>query len=196
MEQAKILDSEAKIQDWLQEYKITGDIYRRLNAYQILQLRHDKLFHQEIFVLDISRRMNHIALHLTKYLGSLYYSPMLASGYRKAFIDAFIMVVSASNLLGISLAHYLSSAASQEEIEGDFICNYIQSLSSLAKACEASDHQEDYPIREVWNKNIKTLFLLLLRESALLNVDVLREARERLVAVEKEHPLREIMMEG
>lgn len=196
MGKTKILNSEAKAQNWLQEHKFINNIYGCLNAYQTLQLRHDKIFHQEIFVLDISRRMNHIVLHFTKYLGSLVSSPMLSSEYRKAFVDAFIMVVSASNLLGISLAYYLSNVAPQERIGEDFVCNYIQILSRLAKACEAADHQENYPIREVWDENIKNLFLLLLQESALLNVDILREAKERLRGVEKKHPLSEIMMEG
>lgn len=78
-----------------------------LNAYQRLQLKHDAVYHSEILALGVSRRMTHVALHLIKYLGYLSSLPDSEPENRRAFIDAFIMVVSASNLLGISLAKNL-----------------------------------------------------------------------------------------
>lgn len=165
-----------------------------LNAYQRLQMKHDEIYHHEIFALGVSRRMNHVALHLIKYLGSLSSLPVSASENRRAFIDAFIMVVSASNLLGISLARDLAIEEANN-IDGTFINEYIQLLAELAKACEATDHQEDYPIRATWNKNIRKFFSLLVREATSRNVSLLEEASCRLASVERKHSLDEILQE-
>ena len=165
-----------------------------LNTYQRLQMKHDEIYHHEIIVLGVSRRMNHVALHLIKYLGSLSSLPVSASENRRAFIDAFIMVVSASNLLGISLARELA-IDEPNNINGSFIDDYIQLLAELAKACEATDHQEDYPIRATWNKNIRKFFFLLVREARSRNISLLEEASHRLASVEKKHSLDEILQE-
>lgn len=165
-----------------------------LNAYQRLQMKHDEIYHHEIFVLGVSRRMNHIALHLTKYLGSLTSLPISTAENKKAFIDAFIMVVSASNLLGICLARDLE-IDEEANINGSFIERYIQLLAELAKACEASDHQEDYPIRATWNKNIRKFFSLLVREADSRNISLLETASQRLASVERKNSLDEILQE-
>ena len=163
-----------------------------LNAYQRLQLKHDAVYHSEILMLGVSRRMNHIALHLIKYLGSLSSLPDSAPENRRAFIDAFIMVVSASNLLGIHLVKNLVIDETND-IDSPFIDEYIQLLAQLAKACEATDHQEDYPIRATWNKNIRKFFSLLVREATLRNISLLEEASRRLASVEMKHGLDDIL---
>lgn len=165
-----------------------------LNAYQRLQMKHDEIYHHEIFALGVSRRMNHVALHLIKYLGSLSSLPVSAAENKKAFVDAFIMVVSASNLLGISLARDLIIDEANN-INQTFIDEYIQLLAELAKACEATDHQEDYPIRATWNKNIRKFFSLLVHESKFRNISLLEEASRRLASVERKHSLDEILQE-
>ncbi|MBD2304216.1 hypothetical protein H6G17_01595 [Chroococcidiopsis sp. FACHB-1243] len=166
----------------------------KLNAYQRLQMEHDKTYHHEIFVLDISRRMNHIALHLAKYLYPLFSLPLSAPENQRAFIDAFIMVASASNLLGIPLSIDLV-IDDLGNTSATFINTYIQLLAELAKGCEATDHQEDYPIRATWNKTIQKFFSLLVREASLRNISLLEEATHRLASVEKKHPLDNILRE-
>lgn len=161
-----------------------------LNAYQRRQINHDYVYHHEICVLDISRRMNHVTLHLAKYLNPLSSLPISEPENNKAFIDSFIMIVSASTLLNISLVEELRI---EEENRRSFIENYIQLLSSLAKACEATDHQEDYPIRVVWNKTIRKFFRLLVHEATSRNISLLTEANRRLDCVESNHPLNNIL---
>ncbi|WP_207714278.1 hypothetical protein [Scytonema sp. UIC 10036] len=163
-----------------------------LNAYQRLQMKHDEIYHHEIIALGISRRMNHIALHLVKYLGILSSLPVSAPENSRAFIDSFIMIVSASNLLGISLAKELVIDGINS-IDGNFIDEYIQLLAELAKACEATDHQEDYPIRSTWNKNIRKFFFLLVREAHSRNISILEESSRRLASVERKHSLNDIL---
>ena len=163
-----------------------------LNAYQRLQMKHDEIYHPEIVALGISRRMNHIALHLVKYLGILSSLPVSAEENRRVFIDSFIMIVSASNLLGIYLAEELLIDGINY-IDGNFINEYIRLLAELAKACEATDHQEDYPIRATWNKNIRRFFFLLVREAHSRNISILEESSRRLASVEIKHSLNDIL---
>ncbi|MGF1987117.1 MAG: hypothetical protein RMY62_004555 [Nostoc sp. ZfuVER08] len=163
-----------------------------LNAYQRLQMNHDEIYHHEIVALDICRRMNHIALHLVKYLGILSSLPVSAPENNRAFVDSFIMIVSASNLLGI----YLAKELMNDEIkciDTNFIDEYIRLIAELAKACEATDHQEDYPIRATWNRNIRKFFFLLLREADSRNISILEESRRRLASVEIKHSLNDIL---
>lgn len=165
-----------------------------LNAYQRLQMRHDEIYHQEIVALGVARRMNHITLHLVKYLGILASTPVLAEENKRAFIDSFIMIVSASNLLEISLVKHLD-CDKINHIESNFIDEYIEIISQLAKACEATDHQEDYPIRSTWNKNISRFFLLLVHEAQSRNISILEESSRRLASVEMKHSLHYILRE-
>lgn len=166
----------------------------KLNAYQRLQMKHDEVYHPEIVALGVSRRMNHIALHLIKYLGSLSSLPISAPENKKALIDSFIMIVSASNLLGIPLAKDLETNTANDTYE-TFINVYIQLLAELAKACEATDHQEDYPIRATWNKTIRKFFLLIVREASSRSISILEDASCRLVSVERKHSLDHILQE-
>ncbi len=164
-----------------------------LNSYQRLQMKHDETYHHEIIILSISRRMSHIVLHLVKYLGILSSQPITSTENNRAFIDSFIMIVSASNLLGIALAKELNNNDKHYYIEGKFIDEYIQLIAELAKACEATDHQEDYPIRATWNKNILRLFFLLVSEAHSRNIFILEESSQRLASVEIKYSLNDIL---
>lgn len=165
-----------------------------LNAYQRLQMKHDEIYHHDIVVLGVHRRMNHITLHLAKYLSSLLCLPTTNPNNRRVFIDSFIMVVSAGNLLGISFVKEFEIQY-ENSINEPFINQYSQLLSELAKACEATDHQEDYPIRTTWNKTIRKFFILLVNEAIVRNISILDEASKRLYVIEQKHPLNCIFRE-
>jgi hypothetical protein len=166
----------------------------RLDEYQRIQWKHDELYHPEILYLGPVRRMSHVALHLMKYLGSFVSSPSLTLVETKAFIDSFIMVVSASNLLDISLSEYWSHNELQDSSEG-FITTYVKLLSKLAKACDAADHVEDFPIRQVWIESISQLFLLLLHKAENDRIDLISDSCKRLKQVEDKRPLNYILRE-
>jgi hypothetical protein len=166
----------------------------QIDSYQLLQMKHDEIYHPDILSLGVPRRMNHITLHLVKYLGALCSSSVPLLEKKRAFMDSFIMVVSASNLLGISLSKCLDGRTF-EGFSNDFIGSYINMLSKLAKACEATDHQEDYPIRAVWNESVKEIFWLLICESENYEVNLLDDCYQRLRSVECNHPLHHILRE-
>ena len=131
-----------------------------LNAYQARQLKHDRTYHREIWSLGVSRGMKHVALHLIKYLANLSALPVSSNENKRALIDSFIMIISAGNLLNFPFCAVLdvSSSPSEETLDDSFVDEYIRLLAEMAKACEATDHQEDYPIRAVWNRNLKSFF--------------------------------------
>lgn len=155
-----------------------------LNAYRRLQLEHDDKFHHKIFVLDIYRRMNHIALPLAKYIYPLASLLALVAENKRAFIDSFIMVVSASNFIGIRLSIDLV-IGNKGSINARIIDRCIKLLSGLAKPCEATDHQEDYPIWATWNQTIQEFFTLLVHKARLGNIFLLEETAHRLASVKK-----------
>lgn len=163
-----------------------------LSSYQFFQRQHDLAYHHDIMVLGISRQMSHVTLHLIKYLNALSSKHMSDPENKRSFVDSFIMTISASNLLGISLSKIdlLEPVCLSDE---SFISVYIKILSDLAKACEASDHQEDYPIRQVWHTSIKKFFRLLMQESIRREILILDEAVSRLEYIERKHSLYNII---
>jgi hypothetical protein len=163
-----------------------------LDSYQYSQMKHDEIYHHDIFVLNIAQRMTHVALHLVKYLTPLSSFPVSAPENKKAFIDSFIMVVSASNLLGILLSKLFDNNE-KTRFNETFISEYIRILSNLAKACEAVDHQEDFPIRAIWAESIKKMFFLLIHEASSRNISLIEEASSRLASIEKVYPLNNIL---
>lgn len=94
------------------------------------------------------------------------------------FIDSFIMLVSASNVLGISLYEIELIDTNNTK----FIQIFTTAIAKLAKACEAADHGENYPIQEVWRENIILLFSLIVNNCELANI--IKLAKNRLLDVE------------
>jgi hypothetical protein len=176
--------------------KISG---KEIYEYQITQLKHDKAYHREIWVLGVVRGMNHVVLHLMKYLARLGSFSIPDSKNKQAFVDSFIMIVSAGNLLNLSFSKLIYSSSTEDHacrFDGDFIKDYIDLLAEMAKACEATDHQEDYPIRVVWNNSVEKFFVLLVLEAEKRGINIVTEARNRLLEVESSHALNEIFQEN
>jgi hypothetical protein len=151
---------------------------------QAKQQSHDIKYHPDILYMGIGGRMSHVVHHLTKYLSSLFHENSESAIFKKTFVDCVIMTLSAANQLGIRL-----STLSYETHTDNFISSYIKILAVLAKACESSDHQEDYPIRRTWNNEIKNMFLLLLSEAEKLGINIEEEVSERLSMVESANEL-------
>lgn len=153
----------------------SGDFIRL----QKLQYLHDIAYHSDILALGTQRRMGHIVLHFAKYLSSLKFIENNQPMYKKIFIDAVIMTLSAANMLGI----LLEDSSSNET--NNFIDGYIAIMSSLAKATESADHQENYPIRSSWEKSISEMFSLLVNHAKRIDLDIFSLHFERIAEVEK-----------
>ena len=163
-----------------------------LKEYQAFQLKHDQQYHPEILYLGVARHMNHVALHLVKYLSRFFSYEPHDPEYRQALVDSYIMVVTAANLLSIDLSQTLGEAASATSDQPSFKKAFILLLGDLAKACEATDHQEDFPIRKTWARVVTALFELLSMEAKQLRLEIIHDATIRLQAVEGRHGLSNI----
>lgn len=162
-----------------------------LDSLQARQFEHDQKYHPEIVSLGTQRRMTHVALHLAKYLAVLT-KHQRGAEFERAITDAFIMVTSASNLLGLRLSQLVGSAASPLSHDS-FIQAYIEVLSDLAKACEAADHLEDFPINRVWKASISKFIGLIGEMSASTGIDIVESSKQRLNDVENKHGLQFVL---
>lgn len=165
----------------------TLSIESAFDQFQASQRAHDNAYHPDIVSLGTHRRMTHVTLHLAKYL-RVFAASDDAEEYQRVFSDTFIMTTSACNILNLRAASLVQQIDSKLNRD-DFLKEYIVSLSVLAKACDAADHIEDYPINRKWKDSVSTFFQLCLARAASLNIDLLQASRNRLKQVESAHGL-------
>ncbi len=134
-------------------------------ALQVEQRVHDDLFHADISRLDLSRRISHLNLHLSKYCGDLALAEETGNecAVRKALVDCAIISSSAATALNIDLSKVRSG---DNAIPGTipFLLALVVRVGRLAKATEALDHVEDYPIRRVWEQEFSSIFYMVISE--------------------------------
>lgn len=130
-----------------------------LASLQLEQRLHDDLYHPDIARLDIARRLSHLTLHLCKYCGDL----MAAEGRgnaereKKVLVDAAIISLSAATALQLDLFR-LTEKDCLEDLPRAFVSRLVIRVGKLAKAAEALDHVEDYPVRKVWEAQFGRIF--------------------------------------
>lgn len=163
-----------------------------LDQLQALQLDHDTRFHADIVALGTPKRMTHVALHLAKYLAVLSDDNKIPD-YEKVFVDSFVMITSACNILGLRMSSNIINVENHNKKE--YLQGYINSLSKLAKACEAADHIEDYPINKIWKESILSFLQLTLNQAHQSKIDLLLLAARRLTDVERNHGLQFILLQ-
>lgn len=157
------------------------NLLERLAEYQERQERHDFDYHADIVEPGKNFRLKHIALHFSKYA----YPLMQGSGnpaYMKVFTDTFIMTMSASNVLEMAF-----TAEPEKPIFEDFsfFQEYLFFTSLFSKACESTDHHEDYPTDDTWKNCIENLLRICIIEADHMGVDIIANATARLQHVEK-----------
>jgi hypothetical protein len=136
---------------------------------QVEQRLHDEAYHPDIARLDLSRRISHLILHLSKYCGDSLLAAVRAdeNASLKALVDTAIISLSAATALQVDLS--LHEERPDPEVAGlTFTTFFAISVGRLAKAAEALDHVEDYPIRRVWNEEFFKIF-----HRAVLELDTL-----------------------
>ena len=154
---------------------------KKIVKYQIRQLEHDRNYHGDIFAFSLSKRMTHITLHLAKYAYEVT-KVAESNNISKSFVDAFVMVVSAANLLKIELSDL--QVDNQSNNSPIFLDEYLKNLATLSKACESYDHFEKYSYHEKWNEAIQSLYLNFILQSSAINIDIVDEASKRLDEVD------------
>ena len=154
---------------------------KKIVKYQIRQLEHDKNYHADIVAFSLPKRMTHITLHLAKYAYEIA-RVVESNKLSKSFIDAFVIIVSASNLLKIELADL--KIDNQFNDLTVFLDEYLKNLATLSKACESYDHFEKYSYHDKWNEAIRNLYLSFILQSSVMDIDIVDEANKRLDEVD------------
>ncbi len=174
---------------------------------QIEQLEHDELFHKEITRLNIHQRLNHMALHFSKYSGKVcdcILNHPDKNDLKKTIVDSFIISTTCINTLNILLSDKILVV---EETQ----CNEFSQLGKniskklkinaedplwlvktfpivtgeLAKACESLDHLEAFVYRESIIDCVVKISSLMLAASYHLKIDLILEVSLRLTEVKK-----------
>jgi hypothetical protein len=182
-------------------------IKEQLFALQTGQLDHDEFFHKEITRLSIHQRLNHMALHFSKYSGNICNSILNDNDdvvLRKNIIDSFIISITCLNALNIRisdklLSDELSQLSSLEELGKVFsakrqinaedslwlVRKFPVIVGKLAKACESVDHLEPYPYRESISESVIEIFSLMLIAASVYGISLSNEVPARLLGVKK-----------
>ncbi|MEQ8507997.1 MAG: hypothetical protein RIB43_03265 [Rhodospirillaceae bacterium] len=177
-----------------------------LRRLQSEQFDHDETYHREIARLSFHHRMNHMALHFSKYVGQIE-KARLNNDYallNKTIIDAAIISLSSANILNIPLwkilehkdiwnwADCLKAADKLSDIVlpisedlGWYSSSMMILSGNLAKACESLDHVEDFPFRKEMSKSVEAIFFASVIAADQQNLDVPREIRSRLMSVKE-----------
>src|SRR5262245_42276679 len=130
-----------------------------LTVLQGEQQRHDELAHRDILALPFERRITHMSLHYAKYAGRLLeLRETDATAVGRIVVDISIITLACANILNTEL----DSALGRMPWHSEYFSRCEETLhtwigtrlaifnSRIAKACEAFDHREDLPYRQIF----------------------------------------------
>jgi len=170
------------------------------------QLQHDKLYHSDIWCLDVQTRLKHMVLHIAKYSSKVqlvFLGDLDDAKFQEVILDIFIISLSSINIinkdvndaLGVfdedGIDHLYTRTFSELFDEDSFDKNFQvlvnKSVSLLCKAIEATDHFEAFHSRSViveeFCKLLKVSFVSML--NYFPSVDLFDAVSDRLYQVEK-----------
>lgn len=178
-----------------------GELFRL----QREQLDHDEFYHREIARLDTKKRITHLTLHFSKYVG---YLAEICDNERSShtiehvLTDTFIIAVSAANTLNTRISDCLgaevcervplaelgeyfqqSSGPSNGSIAQRLLIGLSKSTGRMAKACEGLDHVESQNFRENLVDGLAETLRAVLVAAGVLRIDLATTARARLATV-------------
>ena len=155
------------------------------------QREHDARYHRDIQGLAIGPRIQHLTLHLAKYVGRLSSlrddqrtSPLVT----RTLVDGLIVSMSVCNAIELgaeSIATSANEGAKLGATAGDAALSLAVPVGRLAKACEAMDHLEylDYT-REIKSAIRDVLHVLLAFWPDAQEFLVVEEVTDRWLEIE------------
>jgi len=182
-----------------------GSAKHTLFELQVEQHHHDEHYHREIARLSLHQRLNHMALHFSKYAGKVAKAHD-DSELPPIFVDTFIIVLSTANILnldlweslepndveytnlavlGRTLALRLDDAARRDGV----LPAMAIASGRIAAACEKIDHLENVSYREEIKAGIARLAAISLALLSAKDIDPASAVRERLAGVKKRSKL-------
>lgn len=180
-------------------------VHDELFMLQLEQLKHDQRYHRDICVLPLHQRINHMALHFSKYSGRVaeFYGENDTRPLHITITDTFIICLVTANILNIRLADHIPLAnddqvGSLRELGSALAdeANYDYRDSAwllkavaipagrLAKACETLDHIEKYPYREEMVKHTVDISVAAIVAATKREIDLRQSAKDRLAEAE------------
>jgi hypothetical protein len=180
--------------------------FETLTSLQARQRKHDTRAHQDIFYLPYPERIKHLTFHVAKYAGRLATPGSSQATIRQTLVDAFIIALSAADVLKINLAEALQKRAGTErcndlsqlgrlllkthEEPAEPLLWYLRMLAviggRMAKACESLDHMEPVPYRIMLTEGVIDLCVCTIEAGCLLDVNLKEAVHQRWSKIEAE----------
>ena len=185
---------------------VAKHVSEELFQLQLEQFRHDEIYHREISRLSVHQRLNHMALHFSKYGGQIAEICDSPDNERlqRTITDIFIIGLSSANSVNMRIADEI------RECENESVCDVAELGAVLAKkgnvknfdpvwllkamaiwsgrmakACESIDHLEAFPFNERIKESLIEIFKTALIAASLRNLDLAKLARSRLAGVKE-----------
>ncbi len=195
---------------------LQSEVYDQLFSLQTQQYLHDRNYHWDIQVLPVHQRLNHYALHFSKYVGRLIEASLSedAQTYQQALTDFFIISLAAANTLNLNLSDEIQKNVSLVDCELSEMVNLIYEkylntpndyfytvellalyTGRLAKACESVDHLEKYPFRETIAKYIIHIAIQSMVTASNAELDLIQATQNRLQPIKERFIFHSILSE-
>ncbi len=176
----------------------TSSLKASLAQLQASQYQHDMHAHQDILSLIVPRRVTHFTLHFAKYAG--YISKAIRSKDKgllcRTLTDSVIIGLAAANAMNMDLLDRIQTAhtavgnkwSKKAKVNcDDLLGDYSELVGNMAKACEALDHLENYPSREVLENSVVELVVLVDRFAQQERLNLPQQIMQRWDQVERKH---------
>lgn len=175
------------------------------------QKAHDQEYHYDIYTLSYPKRMNHYALHFSKYVGRLSRkypnSDQRKTQIKKTIADCFIVALAAANTLDIDLSERLSNKTSvyhadgagssaykpstaepviDEEIQDRLFADLADPAGRISNVMESLDHMEGMDTRGILETEIVNIVTILKDSAEYSGVDLDNLLDERWQEIEDE----------
>ncbi len=185
---------------------VAKHVSEELFQFQLEQFRHDEIYHREISRLTVHQRLNHMALHFSKYAGQIAEICHSADDeqLQRTITDTFIIGLSSANSLNMRIADQIKECkkasvcdlvelgavlAKREDVENFdpvwFLKAMAISSGRMAKGCESIDHLEAYPFNERIRENVVEICKTALIAASLQNLDLACMVHTRLAGVKE-----------
>lgn len=164
---------------------------------------HDERVHRDIYYLSYPRRLTHLVLHLSKYVGRLTTPIDRRDNIRRTIVDTFIIALSASELLRINIAEELTGHLNPTPRDLTLLASQgVPKLSPLveagewffeelarqtglcAKSLESLDHLEEHDYRRQLENSITCIVKACLVTTAQIGLDLDQSVRSRWLEFE------------
>lgn len=158
---------------------------------QIAQLEHDERFPREITYLSNHRKIVHFTLHFTKYVGDLWEGKNTKV---QSIVDSFIISLCAANMLNLDLSKTVFPV--ERLNEQDLLMAFTIRVGQLAKACEAIDHLENFPVSLTLVNNVLAISHICMKLAELNGIKLLVAVPSRLSIVQDRSIFKQQLLHG